>query len=126
MPQKSNIARTKAKNLSVYRDTCRKPTVEDVEDEESPNWSGDGSNMEQLDNMMDIIVNLEETMPDMEEEVSDDEHREEDEEEITEISALEHFMETLKKAHQVAALAERQKETKQCRPYYGNSDRTKR
>ena len=80
-----------------------------------------------LTEIITCFDNLENDFPDLYDS-SDSENEDEldDDTEIRELSALEHFAETLQKAQEVATAAEREREKENKRPkrYQGNSKRT--
>lgn len=141
MPRKSKAHRASVRNLFPPTLTTSIPEIRPAEAPDTlakppatpSGHSHDQNNHTPFDpNLVEIIGrfdDLENDFPDLYAPAEADEEGEEDDDtEIQEISALEHFTETLQKAQQAATAAEREREkgNKRPRQYDGTSKKSRR
>jgi hypothetical protein len=136
MPLKSKAYRARMKNLFLQSKSSPEVLRESDSSQQLPTTpclSHARKDTVSFDSDLTEIItcfdNLENDLPDLYDS-SDSENEDEldDDTEIRELSALEHFAETLQKAQEVATAAEREREKENKRPkrYQGNSKRTRR
>lgn len=140
MPLKSKSHRSRAQNLPKIQKKSYKATVEDEEVDQTQSATSRSQISAEipltptpdhdLPDFIEIVGGFEdlELLPDQLDDLDDGSEPEDDEEsDITEILALEHFMETLTKAQTTATAVERERDKANRRPkkYAGGSVRTK-
>ena len=135
MPLKSKAYRARMKNFFPQSKSSPEVLRESDSSQQLPTTPGPSharlkdtvSFDSDLTEIITCFDNLENDFPDLYDS-SDSENEDEldDDTEIWELSALEHFAETLQKAQEVATTAEREREKENKRPkrYQGNSKRT--
>jgi hypothetical protein len=148
MPRKTKANLSRAQNISRGSGKRYRPSIEEVPDKDMPNspscdFGTHQTHLEQLAEVAGIDQELleitghfvflqEDELPEWGPEDVDTEDEPDSEEapetDIQEESALQKFAETLQRAHDSAAAAEREREKGKKRPkrYFGNSKRTRR
>ena len=123
MPKKTGANRARAENLRKWKALGTKATVEEDESVNSharpsgPDTSSESCQHDDDPELLDIISALRgAAMIDGDDDFSAEGDSDDEIDEIQEITALEHFMSTLQKAHALAAAAEREREKGRKRP----------